>query len=289
MSMEQPETAPDLVGRTSARLLAAGVDRRARLEALHLLAILDASVDITGRVRRPLDDLAGEFELDPMVVMRALDHLEQAGAVQRSGAHVVLLGNNPEGLGGMQLADFLDDVRTSFGGSGSSARRSPWFARSGAMLVAAAAAVAVVTLAPSRTAFEQPLALLDASSTTIEERVDDPADVLDTPIDTIQPTTTIVAPAVGPADTAVVAAEAPCPTGSPIAELLDGILEISNPTDEDLVVTSMIVGGRALSQPITVVAGQTVTRVVPSAIGAVDAHIESWEWSSDPVARACPS
>src|SRR5688572_30075706 len=100
VAMEPSEAASDLVGRTSARLLAAGVERRERLDALHLLAILDASTDIDGRVRRPIDDLAAEFELHPMAVLSGLDHLEEAGAVRRDGGAVVLLGTSPEGLGG---------------------------------------------------------------------------------------------------------------------------------------------------------------------------------------------
>src|SRR3954453_12772503 len=70
VSMEPSEAASDLVGRTSARLLAAGVDRSERLDALHLLAILDASIDTSGRVRRPLDHLPGAFELQPLSVLR---------------------------------------------------------------------------------------------------------------------------------------------------------------------------------------------------------------------------
>src|SRR5688572_27986111 len=138
--MEQPEAAPYLVGRTSARLLAAGLDRRDRLEALHLLAILDASIDTAGRVRRPLDDLAAEFELPPMSAMRSLDHLERAGAVQRDGTGVVLLGNSSQGLGGLQLADFLDDVRASFDGDAAAptGKRMALLTRGAAVLVAAA-------------------------------------------------------------------------------------------------------------------------------------------------------
>src|SRR4051812_9120322 len=111
--MDTPEAAPDLVGRTSARLGAMGVDRRERLGALHLLAVLDASANDAGRVRRPLDDLAAEFELPVAGVMRSLEHLEAAGALERDGGAVVLIGRDADGVGGMHLADFLDDVRAA--------------------------------------------------------------------------------------------------------------------------------------------------------------------------------
>ena len=46
--MEPADATPDLVGRTSARLLADGVGRLDGLEALRLLAVLDASTDASG-------------------------------------------------------------------------------------------------------------------------------------------------------------------------------------------------------------------------------------------------
>ena len=234
MTMEQPEVAPDLVGRTSARLLAAGIDRRDRLEALHLLAILDASIDTSGRVRRPLDDLAAEFELPPMSVMRSLDHLEQVGAVQRDGGGVVILGTGSTGdagLGGLQLADFLDDVRASCDQDVPLRRRSTLLARSGAALAAAAAAVAIFTLAPGPSTIDQPLALGDrAVSTTIEPDAVDAESELDPPITTIRPSTTIVAPpaVTAPVDTTVVAAATPderCVPTSSVADRVDCIVD----------------------------------------------------------------
>ena len=294
MTMEQPEAAPDLVGRTSARLLAAGIERRDRLEALHLLAILDASIDISGRVRRPLDDLAAEFELPPMSVMRSLDHLEQAGAVQRDGAGVVLLGSSTDGLGGLQLADFLDDVRASFEDDVPVRRRSTLLARGGAVLAAATAALAVLTLAPS-SSVQTPVALRDAGSTTTIERVlDEAIDEVAGPLGaSIQPTTTIVSPAaVTPPvlDTPVVAAEVPCPTGSPVAELVDGLVHITNPTSESVVVTAIGIGAATIQQVIAVPAGETVAHDLgAAAVLTTDVTIVEWDWTRGPVARSCPS
>jgi hypothetical protein len=291
--MEQPEAAPDLVGRTSARLLAAGIERRDRLEALHLLAILDASIDTTGRVRRPLDDLAAEFELPPMSVMRSLDHLEHAGAVQRDGAGVVLLGTSADGLGGLQLADFLDDVRASFDDDVPVRRRATLFARGGAALAAAAAALAVITLAPS-SGVQTPVAMRDAaSSTTIERVLDQAIDEVSGPLDTtIQPSTTFVSPAVTPPvlDTAVAAAaEPPCPTGSPVAEIIDGLVHITNPTGESLIVRSIALGATTVTQTIVVPAGETVTRDLGAPVLTTDVAIVDWEWSNASVTRSCPS
>src|SRR5690349_5008236 len=165
VSMEPPDATPDLVGRTSARLLADGVGRLDRLEALRLLAVLDASVDTTGRVRRPLDDLAAEFELSPMSVLRSLDHLERVGAIVRDGGTVLLLDRDG-GIGGMRLADFLDDVSASFDDDLApiTADRPPWLARAGAALVAGVAVLGLLVFAPSGRV-GQPVATATTSST----------------------------------------------------------------------------------------------------------------------------
>jgi hypothetical protein len=291
--MEPPEAAPDLVGRTSARLLAAGVDRRDRLAALHLLAILDASVDSTGRVRRPLDDLAGEFELEPLSVLRSLDHLQHAGAIERDGANVVLLGTGNAGLGGMQLADFLDDVRSSFDATAPvqhAARRSPWLVRGSAALVAAAAALAVFVLAPSQPGVERSLVAARATTTTAAPAVDAPS--VDVPIATTpdhRPATTVLVPDVDIVPDPTIVAAATCPTGQPTATIIDRILEITNQTTDDVVITGITVAGTTLRAPITVPAGTTVTRTM--GIGAATGHvtIDAWDWAATPVARSCPS
>lgn len=282
--MDPSEADADLVGRTSARLLASGVDRADRLAALHLLAILDASIDMTGRVRRPLDDLAAEFELAPISVLRSLDHLEHAGAVQRVGGTVILLGSSPDGLGGMQLADFIDDVRASFANE-TPARRSPWLARSGAALVAAAAAFAVFTLAPVTQPATQSVA---SSGSTITSVVSEPS--IEIPVATVDDATaepTTIASAVTAPDGGIVAAST-CPSGSPVATVVNGLIEIANPTGDDLTITEMSIGGTVLHQVIDVAAGETVQRDL-GPLAALEPSIDSWEWSSEDVARTCPS
>ena len=295
-AMEHPEIAPDLLGRTSARLLAAGIGRRARLDALHLLAVLDASTDATGVVRRPLDDLAAEFELEPLSVIVALDHLERAGAVQRVGDHVALARHEGDTVGGMQLAGFLDDVRASFdGGHGTPApRRARRVARAGVALVAAAAAIAVVTIAPSNPpAADTPLAV--ATSTTAT-----PASSSSTaPPTAVAPTTTQAQVPVPTADAVPAAplpapettvAAASCPTGSPVAEVIDGIIRITNPTDEDVVVEAGAIDGVILTEAVVVSAGTSVIRPAPGAL-LIPAHAltDGWAWHDATVARTCPA
>src|SRR4051794_2143877 len=175
VTMEPPDATPDLVGRTSARLLADGVGRIDRLEALRLLAVLDASTDAAGRVRRPLDDLAAEFELPPMGVLRSLDHLERAGAIQRDGGSVVLVDRGDEGIGGMRLADFLDDVQASFDDElvHPAHPRSPWLARTGAAVAAVAAAVGILAVVPNQPV-GQAVATAPSTTAAASQRTDAP-------------------------------------------------------------------------------------------------------------------
>jgi hypothetical protein len=288
----EPSEAPDLVGRTSARLLAAGVDRRARLDALRLLAILDASTDGAGRVRRPLDDLAGEFELSPLTVIQSLDHLEQAGAVQRDGAAVVILGDGSD-LGGLQLADFLEDVQASFDGAPHASRarlRRPTLVRFGAAVLAGATAVAILTFAPSPSpTVIEPLAA--GSSTTIAAE-ESTTTVFDLPV----PTTAVrrdpvpgteTTEATAPVDTSVVAATA-CPTASPVAQVIDDVVRITNPSDEDLQVTELAIGGVVLTTPFVVPAGGIAERPVIASITDEGPVIQAWHWLDPAVARTCP-
>jgi hypothetical protein len=291
--MEPPEAAPDLVGRTSARLLAAGVDRRERLDALHLLAILDASTDRSGAVRRPLDDLAAEFELDQCGVVVSLDHLARAGAVELDHGTVVLLGRSHDGLGGLQLADFLEDVRASFDGVTTVDRPAPsarWLARAGGALVAAAAVFAVMTFGPAnQTAVDQPLSA--AVPTSIRDAVTSTSATAVAPTTTARPApsttgavqTTSEPVVTPPAPSTVVAAE--CPTGSPVASIVGGVLWIANPTSQDLVVNQVIIGDATISQTISVPAGQAVE--VASTVLGTAPSIGSWDWLDPTVAQTC--
>ncbi|HEV2768330.1 MAG TPA: hypothetical protein VGV63_11575 [Acidimicrobiales bacterium] len=94
----------------SARLLAAGTPRRERLEALSLLGLLFDHADAGGRVRVPLDDLAGEFDLPRAQVEAALDALVRVGVVGRDADGVVLSGPHPPLAGSLRLSAFLANV-----------------------------------------------------------------------------------------------------------------------------------------------------------------------------------
>lgn len=289
----EPDATPDLVGRTSARLLADGVGRLDRLEALRLLAVLDASTDANGRVRRPLDDLAAEFELPTMGVMRSLDHLERAGAIQREDGGTVLLLDRDEDLGGIHLADFLDDVRASFDDPVPSPAptHSPWMARAGAALVAVAAAVGIIALAPSQPAV-QPVATGPTSSVAAapsstsstsagRSSVVPPSSALDrTPFEPGAST------AVPGADTTVVAATR-CPTGAPTAEIVGNLVRLSNPTSADVVVLSLDIGGILSPTTLAIPAGQHVDYALPAP--PPSASIGEWDWSDPNTAGTCPS
>jgi hypothetical protein len=294
VTMEPADAAPDLVGRTSARLAADGVERRDRLAALHLLAVLDASTDTTGRVRRPLDDLAAEFELPALSVLRSLDHLEHAGAVRREGSNVVILGRDEGGIGGLQLADFLEDVRAALepGIAPIDEHRSPWLVRTGAALVAVAAAFAVLTLAPSSpTTVTNTAARPTASSSSSTTGLGAPttaagagatsSTVAAATSEGEAAATTTVAPSI---DSGVVAA-GECPTGTPITEVVGTVVRITNPTDADLVVTSLTVNGAPLATVVSVPAGQTVRHELP--VAAPTASVDEWHWADPTVARDC--
>ena len=244
--MEQPEAGPDLVGRTSARLLAAGIDRRDRLDALHLLAILDASIDTTGRVRRPLDDLAGEFEISPLSVLGSLDHLERVGAVRRDGTHVCIPDAEPGGVGGMQLAAFLDDLRASFDGARAPAR-STWLLRRGSSLVASMTALAVLALLTfTSTGVQQPAALRQAATATAGAPMEPstPAESTTRFRTTTDPSQerSALEPAVAPAaaDDVLAAEAAACRSGTAPVALVSCLLR------DGLVITGSGVGGVTL-------------------------------------------
>ena len=97
----------DLVGTASARLLALGLPRHARFDALRLLGLLSDHTDREGRVRLPFDLLVAEFDLDPVSAERALFELEAVGVVRRQGTSLTLAAREPERPGGLRLADFL--------------------------------------------------------------------------------------------------------------------------------------------------------------------------------------
>jgi hypothetical protein len=320
VTTEPADSTPDLVGRTSARLLADGVERRDRLEALRLLAVLDASTDTSGMVRRPLDDLAAEFDLPLLGVLRSLEHLQRAGAVLRVGGAVQLLGRPATGIGGLGLADFLDDVRDVRGDTTVDwsvaevlepdlveivPHRERWLRRAGAAVAAVAAAVGVLTLAPSQpvatttssaSAPEQtsaPTAAGDAltaigvnTSVTTEARDAEPAGDASEPAAHERTTTTQDRSTDLPPEETL-AASTCTTTGSPSVELISGLLLLSNSWTSDLVVTELIVDGAPMATSITVPAGKRVEQLLPTTSHVV--QVGQWEWVDDGSVPRCDS
>lgn len=315
MTTEPADPRPDLLGRTSARLLTEGVGRLDRLAALRLLAILDASTDAAGNVRRPIDDLAAEFELPLSGVLRSIDHLERAGALRWDASGIVLVDRD-DTVGGLALADFLDDVRAVWDddtlvGSSSTLDDQPigdidvivprgrWLARAGATVAAVAAAVGVLTLAPSQPIAEQRVASPtthlqstttadalssigaggDAPSTTASRAAAARDGVRDAAVDVETVTATV-------ASDDVIAASR-CPTGSPTTDLIAGILVISNPSTSDVIVTGLLVDGVATPSTITVLAGKRVEQAVPPLSSEVT--VDTWQWADPGTARSCGS
>ena len=281
--MPSGESAADLVGRTSSRLLAAGVSRPDRLAALKLLAVLDASTDAEGRVRRPLDDLAGEFDLAPLEAMRSLELLANVDAIAVEGGSVVLLGRTAEGLGGLQLADFLDDVRASFEAPVPlAARRGRSLARAGVGLVAAAAVAAVAVLAiapPAPSPADRARVAAPAAAPGAGERPSSGTATVPSPDvrDAGGGAAEAAAPPAAETPATVVAADAAaCDTTVPLAAVVDGKLRVTNATGQPLVVTEIVVNGRPVSVSIDVPARGTATQELAAVLGTVDVTVDRW-------------
>jgi hypothetical protein len=103
------------VGEVSARLLAAGIPREERLEALSLLGLLLDHAGAGGRVRIPLEQMVGEFDVPVARAESALAALVRVGAVRRSDEGIVLVGRQPPPTGGLRLSAFLANVAAVLG------------------------------------------------------------------------------------------------------------------------------------------------------------------------------
>lgn len=292
MTMEQR----DHVGRAAARLLANGVDRGDRLDSLHLLGILDASADVTGRVRRPLDDLAAEFELDLSAVLRSLTHLEEAGAIERDAGALVIVDRDEGGAGGLLLSDFIDDVRAVLADPAPPAT-SRWRARAGAALVAAAAVLAVVTI-PSTDPDPGPPPSVAIGPSADRVPVPRPTSSM---IERRRTTTTVAAPGRDVPPTAVtpVPGAAPpiapgtvvaagCPEEQPIVVVAGTGLEVTNPSTHDLVVTGLEIDGSPFRAATFVVpARSTVTPPVVVPAAARGDAVLDWDWDDPMIGDRC--
>lgn len=305
------EARTDVVGTASARLLAAGLGRPDRTGALRLLGLLGASADADGIVRRPLDDLAAEFDLPPGEAGHWLAALIGVGIVRRGIGVLVLAGVEPPAAGGLRLADFLAtaaamDDDASLDAPPTPVRRLPAYPRRTLSALAAVAAVAV--LAAIVPVFGGGGAPADRTAAVSTERPDvtqaAPTSTVDRPTTTVAPDAPL--PVVVPTTTTTVVAD--CPVGEPVLDVLgiaegaaDGLASVegtaTNPGDGDLVLGAFTVvvdvaGERVevpgLTRPLAVAAGETVRWAVESPAVAVPgmaarATVDDWHW----VDRAC--
>lgn len=317
-----PELDADLVGETSARLLAAGVPRGERLGALRLLGVLLTLADGERRIRRPIRDVGREFELPVDRVERWLDELVDVGACTVDERGVVLAADElrPPGTGAFRLEDFLAaaaelDAPLAAPPTRSLARRLVAARPVGAVLAAAALLVAVLVT---------PRIVDDEPAPASSER-----DVATTLATTrLEPGTTTLPPTERSTSTAPPADEAegrvgpvlvprtsttlsPCPAGIPTVEVLgtttgaDGRLAVDgiarNPSGEELAVQSFTlratIAGEdiavpGLDRPLLVPAGSSVLwqarlPVLAPAGTLVRVTLGDWEWRGLPL--GCPS
>lgn len=110
-----PVDADDLVGTTSARLLALGLERRERLTALRLLGLLADHAGADRRIRRHIDDLVAEFDIDPDGLDTSLAALVMAEVLQidlGTGSMRLIVPSRPA-AGGLRAESFLANVARS--------------------------------------------------------------------------------------------------------------------------------------------------------------------------------
>jgi hypothetical protein len=319
---EDAELAEDLVGVTSARLLAAGLPRQDRNGALRLLGVLAALADREQRVRRGLRDVAAEFDLSPDDVETWAGDLEAVGAIRREDGQVLLLGTEPAYAGGLRLHDFLDAAAAL---DQPPARREvrDLVRPLSAVLVAAALLVAVLAAPRALRQDATPVSSERDGSPTATEPGATPSgrsgtttattDPSSSPGGTATQTTTGDQPGTtpdGPTTTTLVPMPE-CPTGLPGIEVLgtstdltgklaaDGLLR--NPSATPMTVDSFTLSVTVLGQlvsvpglaaPVTLAPGATVPwqtsfGVVAPLDTPVTTVLGSWSWDDPGLPSGC--
>jgi hypothetical protein len=218
------EVAADLVGVASARLLAHGVSRPDRLGALRLLGVLATVADGSGRVRRPLPDVAAEFALPGPDAVRWLEHLVAVEVVVPDGDQLVVLGREPDAHGPLRLHDFLE-LAASLDRPGP---RVPLgrLARPAAAVLAVAALAGAVLLAPAvmperTTPVSSTGEPRTAATSTTTSTTSSPATSASegTPTTGSPPVATTPQPSSTPASTSTSTTVLDCPIGVPSVEV----------------------------------------------------------------------
>jgi hypothetical protein len=307
VDFDDGELAADVVGVTSARLLAAGVPANRRLTALRVLGVLGSVCDSDRRVRRPLPTVAHEFGIGAREAATAVTDLISVGVVSRDGDAFVLNGAEPPAAGGIRLQDFLalaDDLADQR----HRRTRAAQLLRPAGVALVAAALIGAVVLAPSPRH--------DAAT-----RVSSSADKVAAGPDSTAPaktaasatTTERAAGRTGtPGATAVPGATPTCPPGGPVLEVLhegpdlNGNLTVDglarNTTDRPLTIRTFTiqasVNGSDVSAPGTmalplVPAHSTVawSATFPGALVPPDSSVRAvlgdWDWQGAGVPSDC--
>ncbi|MCU1487829.1 MAG: hypothetical protein JWN67_4575 [Actinomycetia bacterium] len=313
---QDTELAGDLVGVTSARLLAAGVPRGERLRAMRLLGVLVTVADARRRVRRPLAELAVEFDLPVDEVDTWLGHLIGVGAVRWEDGKLVLAALEPPAAGGLRLHDFLGLVGESEPRR-STSRPHPVLRPAGAVL-AAAAVIVLALLAPGvvRDRSTPASTTRDGApevATTVAPEA--PKGGSASTVTTASPGQTVpgaerLGPVLIPSTTTIVL---PCPSGLPLVQVLgtttdaDGRLAVDglahNGSAEEVVIRALTlstsIGGKAVTAPgleheivvpgYSTVLWQAKVPVTAPAGTVVQAVLGDWGWNSPDVPTTCPS
>jgi hypothetical protein len=275
----------DVVGETSARLLATGVPAGRRRRALRLLGVLESVAGPDLRIRRPIPDVAIEFGLDPDAAAEGLDDLVRVGTVELDGNDLVLLGVEPQVDGALRLHDFLALVDEIDAPPAAARRRVG--VPAGLLVAAALLVLALVSTATGGPDRQQQAASARAPSSASAPRR--PSAGAPTPNAGAGPTTTdaAVTPPPGPAAAATPTTHlAACPAVRPVVELVSAVPELAgsirNDTDTDAVVHSVVVQGVVVPVEVQVPAHASTpwsadpTAAAPSP--ALEAELGSWQW-----------
>lgn len=116
----------DLIGEVSAALVTSCPERADRLAALSLFGLLLDRADERGRVRMPLQDLAGELGVDPEEAVHLLHQLVHSGAVWADGDAVVVAGTPAASTGALRPSRFLANVASVLDTEPAGASGSPY-------------------------------------------------------------------------------------------------------------------------------------------------------------------
>lgn len=314
---ELDDIADDVVGVTSARLMAAGVTRNQRLQAMRLLGVFSAVADIDLRVRRDVVDLAGEFDLPVTDALRSLELLVGVGAVAHRGTSLVLAGAEPAARGGLRLDDFLQIAAGAYADDAPIrlATRRRIAAPVGAVLAAAALVMAVLLApgaldrSPTQPAASE-RALPEAETETATTSAPAEATPTTTATDPLnQPAAPVSQPVVAPAPPTAPAR--PCPAGVPelqvggIAAALDSTLTVegiarnvtTSPLQIDAFTVSVQVADRtttvpAIASPVVIAPGASVRWQAPLPVATppdtpVTVDLQNWRWTDPSLDATC--